>query len=352
MVTHRHGSSLTGATLPHLLLFSCLISFSFSAQAEKSESSDSYDYLGEFSIGYKYQEMEAETIRYAYVKTVGLNIVQFIWNPGEASWARDRGWLSSILPSISYEETPGNSAEQDKIAEVSETSKQGWKRFVGTFDVTPETMLTDAEESAHHIDIRLDVQTFLVTVQTTQDYFYVDDNDARLLTAGDQLDVNSVFTEGQLGYRFEVVDQQDYNGLYSAGLGIFSVDYEKPISSDISSPIESIYKGSFSATGMYLQLGFKAGDLKIDARYDYAPEAKATVEDGISLSRSEFGYDESIEYSAYRLGLTYDLQNFLFGLPLTSQLNYVQRQFTTFVDGDKLNEDRIIDLSFTYKFML
>lgn len=307
-------------------------------------SADSYSYLGEFSVGYKYQEMEADTIRYAWVKTIGMNIVQFTWSPSDASWARDRKWLSSILPTLSYEQTPGTAAEQDQIAEISESSKQGWKRFVGTFDLQPVTMLTDAESSPHHIDIGLDVQTFLVTVQATRDYFYIDSNDATLLVAGDQLDLATTFTEARLGYRYQ-------GDSVSWSLGAFQLDYEKPISSDVDSPMEYIYKAAFKATGASLGLGFHPGNLQLDFGYDLSTDADATVNGGVSLSRDQYGIDENITYTAYRATLSYDLQDFLFGLPLYSRLNYVERHFTTW-QGENLNDDRIIDLSLVYKFML
>ena len=65
-----------------------------------------YNYVGDFSVGYKYLELEADTIRDAYVKTIGLNILQFEWFPEQATWMQNISWMAAIRPRLSYELTP------------------------------------------------------------------------------------------------------------------------------------------------------------------------------------------------------------------------------------------------------
>ena len=296
-------------------------------------------------MGYKYLELEADTIRDAYVKTIGLNILQFEWFPEQATWMQNISWMAAIRPRLSYELTPGDSAEQDEIAQASDSEKEGWTRFIADLSIDP-VQLFGGEKSAHRIDINYDVQTFLITVQATRDYFYIEDNDAKLLTAGDKIDVNTTFTEATVGYAME---EQDVR----FGVGLFSVDYEKPVSSDVSTPIESIYKGSFEATGLYLGGSVRFFDsLDVSLRYDFTFDAEATVDGGTSLTRDEFGIEDSIEYESYTLDAVYDLRKTSMKLPLEVRFNYTQRQFDAFVEGSTLNDDRLFGISLIGSFTL
>ncbi|MBU72465.1 hypothetical protein [Spongiibacter sp.] len=304
-----------------------------------------YNYVGDFSVGYKYLELEADTIRDAYVKTIGLNILQFEWFPEQATWMQNISWMAAIRPRLSYELTPGDSAEQDEIAQASDSEKEGWTRFIADLSIDP-VQLFGGEKSVHRIDINYDVQTFLITVQATRDYFYIEDNDAKLLTAGDKIDVNTTFTEATVGYAME---EQDVR----FGVGLFSVDYEKPVSSDVSTPIESIYKGSFEATGLYLGGSVRFfNSLDVSLRYDFTFDAEATVDGGTSLTRDEFGIEDSIEYESYTLDVVYDLRKTSMKLPLEVRFNYTQRQFDAFLEGSTLNDDRLFGISLIGSFTL
>lgn len=305
-----------------------------------------YNYVGGFSVGYKYQELEADTIRDAYVKTVGLNILQFEWFPEQATWMQNISWMAAIRPRLSYELTPGDSADQDEIAQASDSEKEGWTRFVADLSIDP-IQLFGGEKSNHRIDINYDVQTFLITVQATRDYFYIEDNDAKLLTAGDKIDVNTTFTEAVIGYANEPAPGK------RVAMGLFSVDYEKPVSSDVSTPIESIYKGNFEATGLYVGGTMRFfNSLDISLRYDFTFDAEATADGGTSLTRDEFGIEDSIEYESYTLNAVYDLRKTSMKLPLEVRFNYIQRQFDAFVEGSTLNDDRIFGISLIGSFTL
>lgn len=306
----------------------------------------SYNYFGGVSVGYKYQELEADTIRDAYVKTVGLNILQFEWFPEQATWMQNVSWLAAVRPKLSYEMTPGDSAEQDEIAQASDSEKEGWTRFVADLSIDP-FQLFGGEKTNHRIDINYDVQTFLITVQATRDYFYVEDNDAKLLTAGDKIDVNTTFKEAVIGYSNEPSPGQSFM------MGLFSVDYEKPVSSDVSTPIEAIYKGEFEATGLYLGGSLRFfGNLDVSLRYDFTFDAEANVDGGKSLTRDEFGIEDSIEYESYTLNAVYDLSKTRVKLPMELRFNYTQRQFDAFVEGSTLNDDRIFGVSLVGSFTL
>ena len=304
-----------------------------------------YNYIGGFSVGYKYQELEADTIRDAYVKTVGLNILQFEWFPEQATWMQNISWMAAIRPRLSYELTPGDSADQDEIAQASDSEKEGWTRFVADLSIDP-VQLFSGEKSDHRIDINYDVQTFLITVQATRDYFYIEDNDAKLLTAGDKIDVNTTFTEAVIGYATEKENLRLMAGL-------FYVDYEKPVSSDVSTPIESIYKGNFEANGLYLGGSVRLfGNLDLSLRYDFSYDAEATVDGGTSLTRDEFGIEDSIEYDAYTLNAVYDLRKTAMKLPMEVRFSYIQRQFDALVEGSTVNDDRIFGISLIGSFTL
>ena len=137
------------------------------------------------------------------------------------------------------------------------------------------------------------------------------------------------------------------------GVGLFSVDYEKPVSSDVSTPIESIYKGSFEATGLYLGGSVRFFDsLDVSLRYDFTFDAEATVDGGTSLTRDEFGIEDSIEYESYTLDVVYDLRKTSMKLPLEVRFNYTQRQFDAFVEGSTLNDDRLFGISLIGSFTL
>ncbi|MBM7421844.1 hypothetical protein [Spongiibacter marinus] len=305
----------------------------------------SYNYFGGVSVGYKYQELEADTIRDAYVKTVGLNILQFEWFPEQATWMQNISWMAAIRPRLSYELTPGDSADQDEIAQASDSEKEGWTRFVADLSIDP-IQLFGGEKSNHRIDINYDVQTFLITVQATRDYFYIEDNDAKLLTAGDKIDVNTTFTEAVIGY---AVEEEDLRLM----VGFFSVDYEKPVSSDVSTPIESIYKGNFESRGIYMGGSIRLfGNLDLSLRYDYSYDAEATVDGGTSLTRDEFGIEDSIEYDAYTLNAVYDLRKTTMKLPMEVRFSYIQRQFDALVEGSTVNDDRIFGVSLIGSFTL
>ncbi|WP_221793597.1 hypothetical protein [Oceanobacter mangrovi] len=331
----------------------CLAGLLPVAQAEEAATedtatkADSYTYAGGFLIGYKYQEMEADTIRNAYVRTIGLNIFEFEWEPGKASWLDPVRRVADLLPALRYEMTPGNTANQDQIAEVSNTAeeKAGWTRFLANIDVDPVSLL-GGDDSMHRIIGSYEIQTFLVSVQATQDYYYIQNNDAQLLVAGDGINVNTIFKEATLGYR--VTDP----GSYAMDLGWFNVNYEKPISSDVSMPLESIYRAEFEASGLFFGASLSLGSWTFGGRYDLGYDAKATVDGGVSLSRTEYGFDESIEYSAYRIDVQYDLKKSSLRWPLAINLNYLERSFSTLADGDNINDDRILGISLQSRFEL
>jgi hypothetical protein len=327
-------------------LLLCAVHTASFAETDTRESfdDDNYNYLGGFSLGYKYQEMEADTIRNAYVKTIGLNILQFEWFPEQATWMQETSWLTAIRPKLTYELTPDNSAEQDEIAQASKSDQEGWSRFVADISIDP-FKLFGGDNSDQRIELNYDVQTFLVTVQATQDYYYIEDNNARLLTAGDKLDVNTTFTEATAGWI-------STENITRFGLGYFSVDYEKPISTDVASPIETIYRGTFEASGVYLKGGITIGGFDIALRYDYSFDATADFNNGTSLSTDSSGYEDSVEYTAYTLDAVYDLNKSRFKLPVELRLNYVQREFSNFTEGSKLNDDRIFSLSVIGSFTL
>ncbi|MBD2857744.1 hypothetical protein IB286_01910 [Spongiibacter sp. KMU-158] len=320
---------------------------SFAEEDQRASFEDgNYNYLGGFAVGYKYQEMEASTIRNAYVKTVGLNIISLEWFPEQASWMQNISWMAAVRPKLAYEFTPGDSADQDEIAKASDSEKEGWTRFVADLDVDVVRLFKGTDEpSGGYMTFDYEVQSFLVTVQATQDYYYRDDNSAKLLTAGDKLDVNTTFTDWAIGY--EMGDEKGH-----VGMGYFSVDYEKPISSDVNTPIETIYKANFEADGLFFLVGGEIGGVSMDLRYDFTFDATAEVDNGTSLTRSSFGYDESIEYNAYTLNASYDLMNTRFKLPVVVGMNYIQREFSNFTGGGTINDDKIFGLSVIGSFSL
>ena len=110
-----------------------------------------YNYVGGFSVGYKYLELEADTIRDAYVKTIGLNILQFEWFPEQATWMQNISWMAAIRPRLSYELTPGDSAEQDEIAQASDSEKEGWTRFIADLSIDPVQLFGGEKLSLIHI---------------------------------------------------------------------------------------------------------------------------------------------------------------------------------------------------------
>jgi hypothetical protein len=70
------------------------------------------------------------------------------------------------------------------------------------------------------------------------------------------------------------------------------------------------------------------------------------------LSTDSSGYEDSVEYTAYTLDAVYDLNKSRFKLPVELRLNYVQREFSNFTEGSKLNDDRIFSLSVIGSFTL
>ncbi|MCP5170233.1 MAG: hypothetical protein H6999_10835 [Hahellaceae bacterium] len=306
-----------------------------------------YNYLGGFSVGYKYQEMEADTIRDAYVKTVGLNIAQVEWIPEKASWMQSYGWLRAIRPKIHYEFTPAGSAAQDEIVRVSDSEKEAWQRLVADLDITPASWFTGTE-SEHHLVANYDLQTFLVTVQATRDYWFVEQGNAKLLVPGDKLDASTTFKELTVGYQWQKPDEIGY-----VGMGYFNVNYEKPVSTDVLTPLETIYTGEFDASGLYLLLGVvldKAWD--IYARYDTSTDAEANIQGNTSLATSGFSFTPTIEYEAIKAGLRFDMGRYWSKAPFVTELAYIQRKFDVFVGGEELNDDRIISFSISGQFSL
>ncbi|WP_114416561.1 hypothetical protein [Marinospirillum perlucidum] len=313
-------------------------------QAEEAE----YNYLGRFELGYKYQSMQAETIRDAYVETIGLNLMTLEWFPEEATWMQGFSWLSSIRPRFLYEFTPGNSAEQDQIVALSNQDVQAWERWAADMQVDLWQLFT-GEPSSLYISYTHEVQSFLVNVQASRDYWYVEDDNARLLVPGDQINVGTRFVEKTLG-----LYAVDSTGLM--GLGYFESDYNKPISTDAVTPLETIYEAEFIAKGMFIsyRIGQPADFWHLQFRMDLGVEAEANILNGVSLSQDDLisGYNPTIAYEAYHAGLGINLRDTGLRWPLNFRVTYVKRRFEQLLSEQKLNDDEIVNFSANWEFTL
>jgi len=314
----------------------------------QSQADEGYSYLGRFHVGYKYQTMQAETIRDAYVETIGLNLMTLEWFPEESTWMQQFSWLSSIRPRFLYEVTPGNSTEQDQIVALSNQDVQAWERWAADMQVDLWQLFT-GEPSSLYLSYTHDVQSFLVNVQASRDYWFVEDDNARLLVPGDQINVGTRFVEKTLGLYVN-----DSTGLF--GMGIFESTYNKPISTDAVTPLETIYEAEFIAKGMFIKyiLGSPSDFWQLQLRMDLGLEAEANILSNVSLSQDNFssGYNPTIEYEAYHAGLGISLKNTSLRWPFNFNVTYVKRHFEQLLSEQTLNDDEIINFSANWEFTL
>ena len=302
--------------LPHISL----------AQSEMDQPT-----LGTFNIGYKLQALEADIIQDAYVETTGMNIVSIQFTPS----------LSPVLGAfISYEFTPGNEAEQDElIALQSKSTDNGWKRILANF----EFKITDR----WGMGFSYDDQSFLNSVQSNKDYWFVSETSAQLLIPGDSISIATVFNNTEAYITLS-------GSQFDTHFGWFSIDYQKPFATDALTTVTTIFDSKLKASGPFFRINSaKSSDgLAVSAAIKYAIDPEITV-NGQNIGQISGNFISSVNtlsYVEYSIDISYTQK--IFNIPTRAKLEYTTRIFEDIVDEALITDDTIIGFSVSFLFSI
>ncbi len=280
--------------------------------------------FGEFDIGYRFQSLEADVIQDAYVETTGLNILSLRFTPN----------ISPLLGFfLAYEFTPGNSAEQDQLVALqSSSASNGWKRLLANFVVG----VTDQVG----IGFRYDDQSFLNSVQSKRDLWFVTPSTAQLLIPGDDVTVATVFTDIELYVAM-------MNGTSSFDIGWFSTEYSKPLATDALTTVTTLFESELAASGLFVRATdfpvSKDWRLTATAKYAFEPEVKIDGQNLGLISGGSISTVNTLTYLEYGFSLTY--KSSVYSMPLNVRVDYTARQFDDIVDSLQITDDTIFGLS-------
>jgi len=283
--------------------------------------------IGDFDIGYKFQALEADVIQDAYVETTGMNILSFTFTPN----------ISPALGAfLVYEFTPGNTAQQDELVALQNQSENnGWQRLLANirFDV--------AENIG--IGFRYDDQSFLNSVQSKRDLWFVTPTTAQLLIPGDNVTVATVFTDIELYVAL-------LQGEASIDLGWFSTEYSKPLATDALTTVTTLFESDLSASGLFL----RASDFRFQQdwlatatlKYAFDPEVKVDGQNLGLISGGSISSVNTLTCLEYGFAVTYNSE--VSNVPMKVSIDYTARQFDDIIEDLQISDDSIFGFSVSF----
>lgn len=299
------------------------------------EKKSPYFYLGEITIGYKYQFLQPDDISKAYVETVGLNLLSIELNPQKASWGNK--WLKLFLPKLTYEFTPGNSAEQDELIALNQDSNNASTRFAADLNADIGEFFNRPDR--HFLVGYYDRQAFLYNVQSLDFYWFFSDNRARLLLPGDEISVATVFEQSRLGYR-----QQ--RGRWQAEIGAFQLRYQKPLLSPLLTSTDALFESQLNSQGIYLGAGYQYRENSgVFLNYNQGFQSDIDLVEGFSQAYNpDKDRTEDINFSAWQIDMVLASSDFgLKRLPLQLMSSVIYRDFEGY------NDDLIYSINIIYQ---
>jgi len=315
---------------PMLAAVGLVLVLSLYASYAQSDEGEGKGTFGTLEVGYKFQSLEAEAIPGAYAETTGMNIATLKFTPKI---------VSALGAFLKYEFTPSSSAKQSEQIELQDSqTDNGWQRILADFSYEVSDNF--------QVVARYDTQSFVNSVQSKRDYWFVTDSSAELLIPGDELSVSTVFETIELGISGKGTFE---NSRFEVGL--FMLDYSKPYVSDGLTTVDTIYHADFKVGGgVYFRFKYEVPKgFSYWAGYSTSVEGEADLVDNISLVALEadnVSADSKLEY--YSLDLGGDYKGEVYGMPIKVELYYTQRNFDYL--GDRLNDDRIFSLSTEIEF--
>ncbi len=228
--------------------------FIFHGSAHAFEYEELLDGIGA-SLDYEYQTWEPDDIYGADLLTSGINLIglQIGYGSGKHGFS----------PLFRYEFAPsGDKANQDKLVELSSSGASGWERIFADFKWT--------FDSGSSLSFIYDKQAYMTSVQASRDYWYFENGSATLLVPGDIVRNTTVMQDTQLLYGASF-------GGFPIQVGVFSLSYEKPFSTDIQNGQIGIYQTQLDATGVVLKSQYESDFWGADLSYKYGFQGDLTI---------------------------------------------------------------------------
>ncbi len=318
--------------MKYTLLFIALLSACTILAEEKKPP---YFYLGEITLGYKYQFLQPDDIAEAYVKTIGLNLLSLELNLQKASWSNK--WSRLFLPTLTYEFTPNNSAEQKQLIALNQGSSNASSRFAADLNADIGEFFNRPDR--HFLVGYYDRQAFLYNVQTTDFYWFFSNNRATLLLPGDAISVATVFEQSRLGYR-----QQRKR--WQAEFGAFQLRYQKPLLSPLLTSTDALFESTLKSQGLYFGAGyFYRGKSGVFLNYNKGLQSDIELVEGFSQAYNPAkDRTEDINFSAWQIDMVLTSTDFgLKRLPLQLMTSVIYRDFEGY------NDDLIYSINIIYQ---
>lgn len=192
---------------------------------------------------YVYQRWVPADIPDVAYKTAGLNIARF----DLAVTLGELPLVGRVGTRFRYETTPGSSADQARLVEVSRSRASGWEAYAGDLSlVMPFSRPTGLW---HSLETRYRRQTFLVAAQALKDYWYYRDGGVELLVPGDAISTSTTMSTFEAGWRVQTTE--DARPTWFAELGGFYLSYRKPYTHELFTRVErtAVFDGAFDALG-------------------------------------------------------------------------------------------------------
>ena len=291
---------------------------------------------------YEFQYWKPQGIPDVFYETIGLNLFEVSAGVG----LRELPLIDTIELGVSYQFTPGNTANQERLIELRTASQTSWRQLAGNFEVG--LPFIGSEDLAVSLVSRYTEQNFLIAAQALKDYWYYSQGGVDLLVPGDIISTSLTFSVWDFRPYLTLMDEGRVSWRF--GAGFFSQKYIKPYTHEVREG----FSRSFIFNSTFSGLGFGGGAEKRFYFYEeglpfqfiaelYIGPAKILFDD---LSIEEYLPEEtSIVLTQIKLGARLPVIQFGW-LSLGVHLDYDYRSFgellgTNGEDNETLNSDHV-----------